>query len=308
MTALEVAEFVREHRFDLVARQAREQRVEEHDPLGRAEAGEIRIAVCRTAAAVHHEQALGGETAALHQCFDAAFQRFVLERLELVEERCDKRRIQYQHEQLKRDPDDPSPQPPQAARLVHQPQHDKQQRQPERGAEQDALETVEEENTLAHPVEAKALLDHELPVVLERQIDRAGDRDHRRDQRDLTGVAAAKPVGDRQIERLHAAQQRQTDQHGRADDDLDHCQSRAFDGVVGGALVRGERDGAGKLARHLLTMAGDEADLPRREPQFGADHRHDGDDEQNSEVQGRHPGIPWYLCENYMFLPARRRE
>ena len=33
----------------------------------------------------------------------------------------------------------------------------------------------------------------------------------------------------------------------------------------------------------------------------------DGDDEQNGEVQGRHPGIPWYLCENYMFVPASRR-
>ena len=44
-------------------RQARQQGVEEDDALGRAEAGEIGVAVRAALAAVHHEQALGGEAA-----------------------------------------------------------------------------------------------------------------------------------------------------------------------------------------------------------------------------------------------------
>ena len=58
---LEVAELVRQHRLDLAGRQPGEQGVEEDDALGRAEAGEVGVGVRRAAAAVHHEQALGGE-------------------------------------------------------------------------------------------------------------------------------------------------------------------------------------------------------------------------------------------------------
>ena len=54
---LEVTELVREHRLDLVRREALEQRVEEHDALRAAEAGEVRVAVARAPRAVHHEQA-----------------------------------------------------------------------------------------------------------------------------------------------------------------------------------------------------------------------------------------------------------
>ena len=110
--------------------------------------------------------------------------------------------------------------------------------------------------------------------------------------------------GDAEIERLHAAQQREPDQHRGADDDFHHREARALDGVIGGALVRRQRDGRGELRRHLITVRRHEAGLPRREPEFGSDHRHDGDHEQNGEVQSRHPGGPWYLCENYMFVPA----
>ncbi len=42
MAPLEMAEFMREHRFDLAAREAREQRVEEDDALCRAKARENR--------------------------------------------------------------------------------------------------------------------------------------------------------------------------------------------------------------------------------------------------------------------------
>ena len=63
MVALEVAELMRQHRLDLVAAQAFQQRVEEHDAFGLAEAGEVGVAVRAALRAVHHEQAAGGETA-----------------------------------------------------------------------------------------------------------------------------------------------------------------------------------------------------------------------------------------------------
>jgi hypothetical protein len=71
VAALEVAQLMCQHRLDLVARQALQQRIEEDNALGRAEAGEIRIAVGAALAAVHHEQALAGKAAALHQGLDA---------------------------------------------------------------------------------------------------------------------------------------------------------------------------------------------------------------------------------------------
>jgi hypothetical protein len=54
-----------------------QQGVEEHHPLGRAQAGEVGVGVRRALAAVHHEQALGGKAAALHQRLHALLQRFV---------------------------------------------------------------------------------------------------------------------------------------------------------------------------------------------------------------------------------------
>ena len=55
---LEVAELVGQNGLDLFRRQAREQGIEEHDPLGGAESGKIGIAVRAALGAIHHEQAL----------------------------------------------------------------------------------------------------------------------------------------------------------------------------------------------------------------------------------------------------------
>ena len=68
---LEVAELVREHRLDLLGREAFEQRVEEHDALGLAEAGEVRVAVAGALRAVHHVEARAAEAAAREQVLDA---------------------------------------------------------------------------------------------------------------------------------------------------------------------------------------------------------------------------------------------
>ena len=69
-----MAQLMGQHRLDLAAVEALQQGVEEHHPLGRAEAGEIGIAMGRAAAAIHHEQSLRGKAAALHQAFDARLQ------------------------------------------------------------------------------------------------------------------------------------------------------------------------------------------------------------------------------------------
>src|SRR6185369_4930494 len=97
---LEVAQFVREHRVDLARGQFGQERVVEHYALGGAKAGEIGVGVGAALAAVHHEQALGREAAAAHQLGDAGLERFVLKRLELVEQRRDEHRIDHQQQQV----------------------------------------------------------------------------------------------------------------------------------------------------------------------------------------------------------------
>ena len=153
---------MRQHRFDFLRRQARQQGVEEHDALVGAEAGEVGVAVRAALGAVHHEQALGGEADALHQAFDARFQAVVGQRREFVEQRRDHGRVQHHHQQLEAAPDHPRIQPPQLAGLVHQRQDDPDQRQADGGAEQHALDHVGHPQADRHLVEAEALLQHEL--------------------------------------------------------------------------------------------------------------------------------------------------
>ena len=112
-------------------REAREQRVEEHDALGRAEAGEVGVAVARAPGAVHHVQAAGAEAAAREQRLDARRERSVGERAELVEQRRDEGRVDEQHQQVEARPGEPDPEPPQLAHARHQPEHQRQQRDAE---------------------------------------------------------------------------------------------------------------------------------------------------------------------------------
>ena len=51
-----MAQLVGEDGFDFLRGEAREQRIEEHDALGRSEAGEIGVAVRRAPRAIDHEQ------------------------------------------------------------------------------------------------------------------------------------------------------------------------------------------------------------------------------------------------------------
>jgi len=72
-----MAELVRQHRLDLRVGETLEQRVEEHDALVPADAGEVGVAVARAPRVVHDEYPLGGEAAARQQRFDASPERLV---------------------------------------------------------------------------------------------------------------------------------------------------------------------------------------------------------------------------------------
>jgi len=93
----------------------------------------------RATAAVHHEQALGGEAAALHQRLHAQLQRLVGKRLELVEQRRDDGRVEHHQREVERRPHAPGPDPPQTARRPHQPEHQRQQRQPDQRTDRQPL-------------------------------------------------------------------------------------------------------------------------------------------------------------------------
>src|SRR6267378_1990370 len=84
-----MAELVRQHRLDFRVSETLEQRIEEHDALVPADAGEVGVAVARAARVVHDEHTPYGKAAAPQQLFDALPQLLVLERREAVEERGD---------------------------------------------------------------------------------------------------------------------------------------------------------------------------------------------------------------------------
>src|SRR5438045_7882385 len=124
----EMAELVRQHRLDFRVSETLEQRIEEHDALVAADAGEIGVAVARAARVVHDEYPPGSEAAAREQRFDALPQRLVLERREAVEERCDEYRPGPGHEEHDGEPQAPRPYPPAAAGPLHEQQRRNQQR------------------------------------------------------------------------------------------------------------------------------------------------------------------------------------
>src|SRR2546421_1074091 len=123
-----MAELVRQHRLDFRVSETLEQRIEEHDALVAADAGEIGVAVARAARVVHDEYPPGREAAACEQRFDALAQRLILERREAVEERGEEYRPGPGHEEHDREAQGPGPYPPAAAGALHEHQRRDQQR------------------------------------------------------------------------------------------------------------------------------------------------------------------------------------
>ncbi len=284
---LEVAQFVRQHGLDLGWGELLQQGVEEHHALGGAKAGEVGIGVRAAAAAVHHEQALGGKAAAGHELRHAFGQRFILQRLKLVEQGRDDRGVDHQHQQAEAHPQRPRPQPPQAAGGLHQPQHQRRQRHADDKADQRGLEQIAQPQPQRHLVEAEALFDHEGLVQRHRQLDQGVDGgEHHQQRQRLQQRARAQRVQQQAVKPVQPAQQRPGQQHGGGQCQLQQAEAQLGDGVVGRALVGIERDGGGKLGWHGAAVARHGADLARGQPEL---HGHVGQQRQ-AEQQGEYEG------------------
>src|SRR5258708_38326417 len=98
MMQAEMAELVRENGLDFFRGKTREQGVEEHDSLGAAESGEERVAMARSARAVHHEETFVREAAARKQRLDRRARGTFGQRRKFVEQRRDNRRVERQHQ------------------------------------------------------------------------------------------------------------------------------------------------------------------------------------------------------------------
>ena len=274
---LEVAELMGQHSVYFGRAELLEQRVVKNHALGCAKAGEISVGMGRTLAAVHHEQAFGCKTAALHQRRHAGFQAFVFERLELVEHRRDHGRVQHQNQQVKTHPDCPGPQPPQAAGAAHQPQDERDDGQSDHDAHQRGFQQIAKPELQAHLVEAKALFNAEGAVQREGQIERAADQAKAGHQRQL--LCQRPPVcqpgaGQRLVQRIQPAQQRPAQQHRRTEGQLQQAEARFGEGVVGRLLVRGQRNGGRKSGGHCIAVTRHMADLARAQVQLEQHAQH----------------------------------
>jgi hypothetical protein len=268
-------------------RQARQQGVEEHDALGRAEAGKVGIAMRAALRAIHHEQALGSKADAAHQTFNALAQAVIGERRELVEERCNDRGEEHQHQQLESAPYQPGIQPPEIAGLFHQHQDDPDQRQADRSAQQGGLDKIGDEKPGRHLVEAETLLHYELLVVLERKIDQA--RDHRKggEQADLVTHAGAGRADHFHREPLQAAQQCEADQHRRTQEQSEQAKFGSRNGVVRCLLVGSKRHRFTKLWRNRGAMGQHMTDVAARKPAAHRNRQQQEADECDRKQQRR---------------------
>ena len=97
MPEFEMAQFMGENRFDFLRRMLGEQRVEQHDALGLAEAGEIGVAARGSRRGVHHIEPARFEPAFLQQGLQPPPQIVLGERREFVEQWRDKGWIDRHH-------------------------------------------------------------------------------------------------------------------------------------------------------------------------------------------------------------------
>ena len=119
-----------------------------------------------------------------------------------------------------------------------------------------------------HLVEAEAFFEAEGLPEREGQFEQAADQCECGEQRELLPHTAAHPGQQQFIEEVEAAKQRPTQQQCRAPGHLDESEACLGDGVVGGLLVRSERDGLRKGSGHRTAVLGDMTDLARGEPEL----------------------------------------
>src|SRR5438105_1523889 len=300
---------MREHRFDFLRRESREQRVEEHHAACAAESGEVRVAVSRTPRSVNDEQPARGELATLKQLLDPLARRSCRQRREFIEQRRNHCRKQHQHQDLKREPREPYPQPPQRARVTHQPQCDDDQRHAEHDRNQRALEDIGKPKSERGPIEAKALLDAKRVPPGKRQADGAaddGDRDQQQhvapQRRDIDPVRPAE-------KKREAAAKREQEQYNGIDNRFDDSEPLLRDGVISRFLMRRQSDPRCECGRHRRAMRSDVCDLAAREPQSHEQRYAKRCNENERESTGGHlaislSGVGRFVCENGSILRA----
>ena len=214
---------MRQHRLDFVRRKPLEQRVEEDDAPRAPEAREERVAVAGAPRAVHHEEAAVLEADTVEQRLDRGARRTFGQRRELVEQRSDHGGVEREEQELEPDPERPGPDPPQRSRGLHQPQHERRERQPQCRADQNSLREVGDPERARRPVEAELRFDAECLPVREGQSDDTGEHRDRDDQRQIAAERAERKRARPADQRREAAAQRQRQQQRGLDQDSRRC-------------------------------------------------------------------------------------
>ncbi len=271
----EMAELVREHRLDLLRCEPVQQRVEEHDALRAAEAGEIRVAVARAPGAVHDEQPGRREAAAREQPLDAlarVARRQRRERLKsgamTVGYSTSTRSWNAIHATQAH-----SHHSAPALRISHS--TSSASGKPEDGADGNALREVGEPDG-ASVVRLKPKRSS-MRNVRHHENGSADDAADRRatptsSSRSRTMRRDGKRLGRRE-EPGEAAAERDGDEHDRIDGRLQHAEPLLGDRVVGGLAVRRRIDAARERRRRRIAVRAHMRNLPRGEPEADAERR-----------------------------------
>ena len=245
----------------------------------------------RSLRSVHHEEATDGEAAAFEQAFNARLERRVVERRKFVEQRRDPGRVDEQHQQVERAPEQPDVEPPEASHLRHQPEHGEQQRRADDDAERGLLDEVDDKQLDRHAVEAVLRFDHELLVERQGKVDRAGDEHHGKNHRHAVGQAV-EPGAQHLVQELQPAGKGQAEQQNDLEGQRDARKTGLCDGVVGGFLMCRQFDAPGELLGNRRAMREDVSNLTVGE--LTADQHHQRQREKKNEGEG----VGHCLCEN----------
>ncbi len=174
-----VAELVGQHRLDLVGGELGDQRVEEKDPSGPAEARQGRVCRAALPGLVCHPHADHCDADALGQRQQPLLERRVLQRDQPVEERDDPDRDHHRQEERAGEEDQSGPEPPPRGD-PEKPIDDLEGDQGQRAADQTGLQPVPEPAAKGLVEEAEAFRQPIAP----RPVQRQGQEPHAGAERD----------------------------------------------------------------------------------------------------------------------------
>ena len=224
-----------QHPHDAVFGLGGQQRVEQGDAAGAAEAGEEGVRLGAAARAVHDGDVAHGKLQLVRQGHDRAAQRSVFERGELQEQRGDEARRQPGHEEPASAGKDPGPER-RIGHVLEQPQDHRQQRQAQHRTEREPLDPVGKEGAQGGLVEAEFRFHLERAPQRERQAQQ-GLQQHQHAEQQQAGAdgSEAERNGPR-IQPLKAAQPPEDKEHRQHGGVLNHIQLGGGDVVLHGAL------------------------------------------------------------------------